>query len=140
MIQVDGTLDAAAVMAGSGPGSLDQDSWPISSPGGRQGADDGGHLPQSPSKAQARAHTQAQAQVQVQTQRNPLSWNEMTPEQQLFVVSSLAQGWSGRGLRKLPLKAHSFHIQRPQVCLSEFLRAMACTLEQEGGGEGGGDM
>ena len=49
-------------------------------------------------------------------------------EQLLYRISLLAEGTSGRSLRKLPLKAHAYFIQRPSVGVMEFLSAMEQTL------------
>lgn len=38
---------------------------------------------------------------------------------------------SGRSLRKLPIKAHSYYLQRPQVSLFEFICAMHATVASE---------
>ena len=46
------------------------------------------------------------------------------PECQLYQISLLADGLSGRALRKLPLKAHAIYIQRPVATISEFLWAL----------------
>jgi hypothetical protein len=43
----------------------------------------------------------------------------------------LPQGMSGRALRKLPLKAHAFYVQRDEVDLTEFLQAMLLTIERD---------
>lgn len=41
------------------------------------------------------------------------------------------QGMSGRSLRKLPIKAHSYYVQRPVVTAMEFLCAMHAVIVGE---------
>jgi hypothetical protein len=43
----------------------------------------------------------------------------------LFVV----QGMSGRALRKLPIKAHAFFLQRPTVCPVDFTECIGVVGE-----------
>jgi hypothetical protein len=41
------------------------------------------------------------------------------------------QGMSGRSLRKLPIKAHSYYLQRPRATLMDFLLALHGTIKTE---------
>jgi len=54
----------------------------------------------------------------------------------LLHVVKLSEGMSGRGLRKLPLKAHAYYLQRPVVTLSNFLYAIQAVLEEQAGSAG----
>eukprot|EP01034_Spumella_vulgaris_P024389 gene24389-30733_t len=56
---------------------------------------------------------------------------ELPPAQYLYVIAAIAEGMSGRTLRKLPIKAHSFFLQRPAVSLTDFLCAMHATITVE---------
>jgi hypothetical protein len=42
---------------------------------------------------------------------------------------SHTEGLSGRGLRKIALRAHAFYLQKPRSTLSEYISAMALTAE-----------
>jgi hypothetical protein len=55
--------------------------------------------------------------------------DEMAPEKQLERVAILCEGMSGRGLRKLPVKAHAFYLQRAVVTLHEYIAALLLTVE-----------
>eukprot|EP01032_Pedospumella_encystans_P023155 gene23155-26216_t len=57
----------------------------------------------------------------------------LTSEQYLYFVAALCQGMSGRSLRKLPIKAHSYYVQRPVVSVMEFLCAMHAVIALERG-------
>ena len=54
----------------------------------------------------------------------------LTAEELLFLVASQAEGMSGRALRKLPLKAHAFYLQKPVSDATEFLWAMQTCMEE----------
>eukprot|EP01041_Mallomonas_annulata_P010791 gene10790-22527_t len=74
--------------------------------------------------------------LQIDTTNPDRPDSESTPsptalELQLLQVATLSQGCSGRGLRKLPMKAHAFFLQRPVVSLEEFIWAMTATLQLE---------
>ncbi|CAM9752919.1 unnamed protein product [Ascophyllum nodosum] len=49
----------------------------------------------------------------------------------LVRIAELAEGLSGRALRKLPFQAHAFYVQRESCTLPEFLSAMAQAVEKE---------
>lgn len=55
----------------------------------------------------------------------------LTPEQMLNLIAYKCEGMSGRGLRKLPMKAHAFYLQRPRVTLLDFMRALKLTLDDK---------
>lgn len=57
--------------------------------------------------------------------------NNCVHAQHLLHVSTLCEGLSGRSLRKLPIKAHACHLQRPVVSLSDFLSAMQAIVQEE---------
>jgi hypothetical protein len=54
-----------------------------------------------------------------------------TPERLLYLVARLCRGMSGRGLRKLPVKAHAYYLQRPSSTLVDFLSALRATVVSE---------
>ena len=54
----------------------------------------------------------------------------LSAEELLFLVASMADDLSGRALRKLPLKAHAFYLQRPVSDTMDFLWAMQTCLEE----------
>jgi SpoVK/Ycf46/Vps4 family AAA+-type ATPase len=45
-------------------------------------------------------------------------------EEHLYIVAGICEGLSGRALRKLPMRAHAFYLQRPAVRTEDFLAAM----------------
>eukprot|EP00903_Cladosiphon_okamuranus_P006236 g6121.t1 len=49
----------------------------------------------------------------------------------LLEVARLADGLSGRALRKLPFQAHAFYVQRQSCTLPEFLSAMTRAVKKE---------
>eukprot|EP00752_Nemacystus_decipiens_P012914 g11429.t1 len=49
----------------------------------------------------------------------------------LLQVARLADGLSGRALRKLPFQAHAFYVQRQSCTLAEFLSAMTQAVNKE---------
>ncbi|CAN0350920.1 unnamed protein product [Ectocarpus sp. 6 AP-2014] len=49
----------------------------------------------------------------------------------LLEVARLAEGLSGRALRKLPFQAHAFYVQRQSCTLAEFLSAMTRAVHKE---------
>ena len=55
--------------------------------------------------------------------------HEMISKSDLLKVANLSESYSGRGLRKLPLRAHAFYLQRAKVTLFEFVDAMLRTVE-----------
>ena len=50
--------------------------------------------------------------------------SQLSFEEYLFLVAALCHGSSGRALRKLPIRAHAFYLQRPVVKVEEFIAAM----------------
>jgi hypothetical protein len=52
------------------------------------------------------------------------STRQLSFEEHLFVVAGLCSGMSGRALRKLPLRAHAYYLQRPVVKVEEFVAAL----------------
>jgi SpoVK/Ycf46/Vps4 family AAA+-type ATPase len=53
------------------------------------------------------------------------SVNESDPERHLLDCAQLAEGLSGRSLRKLPFQSHAFHVRsQDDISLSEFLSAL----------------
>jgi SpoVK/Ycf46/Vps4 family AAA+-type ATPase len=46
-------------------------------------------------------------------------------------VAQLAEGCSGRSLRKLPMRAHALYLQRPTVMLRDYVLAMRATLVKD---------
>eukprot|EP01036_Dinobryon_divergens_P028674 gene28674-37658_t len=54
--------------------------------------------------------------------------SQLSFEEYLFLVAALCQGSSGRALRKLPIRAHAFYLQRPVVKVEEFIAAMHAVL------------
>ncbi len=57
------------------------------------------------------------------------SLDELIFKSNLMKVATLTESYSGRGLRKLPLRAHAFFLQRPKVSLCEFVDAMLQTAQ-----------
>ena len=55
--------------------------------------------------------------------------DELIFKSNLTKVANLSESYSGRGLRKLPLRAHAFFLQRSKVSLCEFVDAMLQTVE-----------
>ena len=56
--------------------------------------------------------------------------DELISKSRLIEVAKLSESYSGRGLRKLPLRAHAFFLQRStRVPLLEFVDAMLQTLQ-----------
>ena len=53
------------------------------------------------------------------------------PERLLYLVARRCRGMSGRGLRKLPVKAHAYHLQRASCTLIDFLSALYATVAGE---------
>ncbi|CAM9365110.1 unnamed protein product [Scytosiphon promiscuus] len=49
----------------------------------------------------------------------------------LLDIARLAEGLSGRALRKLPFQAHAFYVQRQSCSLTEFLSAMTRAVHKE---------
>ncbi|CAM9730239.1 unnamed protein product [Pylaiella littoralis] len=49
----------------------------------------------------------------------------------LLNIARLAEGLSGRALRKLPFQAHAFYVQRQSCTLTEFLSAMTRAVHKE---------
>lgn len=56
---------------------------------------------------------------------------EGTNDRRLHYLALIAEGMSGRALRKLPLRAHAVFVQRAKVKLAEFLRAIHRTIGAE---------
>ena len=56
---------------------------------------------------------------------------QTTSERLLYLIASQCRGLSGRGLRKLPVKAHAFFLQRPISTLKDFLSALHATVLME---------
>jgi SpoVK/Ycf46/Vps4 family AAA+-type ATPase len=54
-----------------------------------------------------------------------------TREHQLLNIALQCDGYSGRSLRKLPLKAHAMYLQRKKVSIEQYLNAIATTIEQQ---------
>jgi hypothetical protein len=55
---------------------------------------------------------------------------QLSADELLFLVASLSDGLSGRALRKLPLKAHAFYLQKPVSDCESFLWAIQTVLEE----------
>ena len=53
---------------------------------------------------------------------------QTTSERLLYLIAGQCRGLSGRGLRKLPVKAHAFFLQRPISTLKDFLSALHATV------------
>uniref|UniRef100_A0A7S1KTF0 AAA+ ATPase domain-containing protein n=1 Tax=Percolomonas cosmopolitus TaxID=63605 RepID=A0A7S1KTF0_9EUKA len=51
--------------------------------------------------------------------------------EKLLQAAQLAQGLSGRSLRKIPFLAHSFYVNQPQVSVGEFLEALKKAVQAE---------
>ncbi|CAM9345819.1 unnamed protein product, partial [Ectocarpus sp. 8 AP-2014] len=49
----------------------------------------------------------------------------------LLEVAHLAEGLSGRALRKLPFRAHDFYVQRQSCTLAGFLSAITRAVHKE---------
>jgi hypothetical protein len=49
----------------------------------------------------------------------------------LAQVAMLAEGLSGRALRKLPFQAHAFYVRRPHTTLQQFLEALLLAVQTE---------
>ena len=56
---------------------------------------------------------------------------QTTSERLLYLIAGQCRGLSGRGLRKLPVKAHAFFLQRPISTLKDFLSALHATILME---------
>ena len=54
-----------------------------------------------------------------------------SPEMMLYHLAVITDGQSGRSLRKLPIKAHAFYLQRPTVTIFDFIGAMIETCKNE---------
>ena len=54
-----------------------------------------------------------------------------SPEMMLYQLAVITDGQSGRSLRKLPIKAHAFYLQRPTVTIYDFIGAMIETVKSE---------
>jgi len=48
---------------------------------------------------------------------------------QVYYVATITNGMSGRSLRKLPMTAHAFYLQRPIVTLQDFIIALINTIK-----------
>lgn len=48
---------------------------------------------------------------------------------QLYYVATITDGMSGRSLRKLPMTAHAFFIQRPIVTIQNYIIALVNTIK-----------
>ena len=60
------------------------------------------------------------------------TWNDIDTiplVHQLYYIASTTEGMSGRSLRKLPMTAHAFFLQRPVVTLQDFLLALINTIK-----------
>lgn len=55
----------------------------------------------------------------------------VSPEDRLLHIAEQCSGYSGRSLRKLPLKAHAMYLQRKRVSLEQYLNAIAMTIEKQ---------
>ena len=63
------------------------------------------------------------------SQSGTMSMNDDPEQIQLWEkILTLSEGMSGRGLRKLALRAHAFYLQTPVVSLQDFLGAICETL------------
>ena len=58
----------------------------------------------------------------------PPDSSKLAFEELLFAVAVLSAGSSGRALRKLPVRAHAFYLQRPVVKVDEFVAAMHAVI------------
>jgi SpoVK/Ycf46/Vps4 family AAA+-type ATPase len=52
-------------------------------------------------------------------------------EAKLLDIAHSCDGYSGRSLRKLPLKAHAMYLQRKRVSMEQYLNAMATTIAHQ---------
>lgn len=52
-------------------------------------------------------------------------------EGKLLDIAQRCSGYSGRSLRKLPLKAHAMYLQRKKVSLEQYLNAIATTIDKQ---------
>ena len=53
-----------------------------------------------------------------------------TPHEKLVNIARRCDGYSGRSLRKLPLKAHAMHLQRRKVTVDQYLSAISMTIDK----------
>jgi len=60
------------------------------------------------------------------------STRQLSFEEHLFVVAGLCVGMSGRAMRKLPLRAHAYYLQRPSVKVEEFVAALHAIVALKG--------
>lgn len=52
-------------------------------------------------------------------------------ESKLLDIAMRCEGYSGRSLRKLPLKAHAMYLQRKRVSLDQYLKAIMTTISHD---------
>lgn len=57
--------------------------------------------------------------------------DESQPSTVLVSLAGMAEGLSGRSLRRLALQAHALFVRRPQASLTLFLSALQRTIERE---------
>ena len=62
--------------------------------------------------------------------RGNVDMNESV-ELKLQEIAQQCEGYSGRSLRKLPLRAHAMFLQRKKVTVMQFLDAIDATIKQE---------
>lgn len=59
------------------------------------------------------------------------SFGGVTLEENLLAIADKCEGYSGRALRKLPLRAHALYLQRRSVSVEQYLRAMEKAIHQQ---------
>lgn len=59
----------------------------------------------------------------------PSSFSSASLEGKLLHIAEQCNGYSGRSLRKLPLKAHAMCLQRKRVSMEQYLNAIATTID-----------
>ena len=143
-------LEAAAAGAVTGSVSVSAQGQGLSSSGGQkrnqleQWAHDSNSSSSSSSRMQEheeggeRSDTSMQVDTDSSPSSSPSSDRHLaqravaaTLEEKLLRIAQQCSGFSGRSLRKLPLKAHAMYLQRKKVSLEQYLDAIATTIHQQ---------
>ena len=54
-----------------------------------------------------------------------------SPSTSLLKAADMAEGLSGRALRKLPFQAHAFYVQQPKCPTAVYMRALQRAVQKE---------